>query len=99
MVGDAIAIHGISLTVADPEAVMAVARAAAIENARTRAGEYARAAGVEVGNVVRISEVGAAEPVPMFAMAPRGGGAMPISSGTTELTATVTVVFELRAPS
>jgi hypothetical protein len=94
MVGDAIAIHGISFSVADPEAVMALARAAAIENARKRAGEYARAAGLEVGDAVTISEVGTSQPGPMFAVAARGG-AMPISAGTTGLSASVTVVFEL----
>jgi uncharacterized protein len=95
--GDAITIHGISFSVADPEAVMGDARVAAIESAKKRAQEYAAAAGVEVGAVVSISE-SSMGPVPFERYAPMGAAAdaaMPVMTGTAELTATVTVVFEL----
>jgi uncharacterized protein YggE len=95
--GEAITISGISFSVADPEAVIAGARAAAIANAQKRGAEYAQAAGVTVGDVVMISEIGVAPPVPLyreFAAADSAGG-LPIQTGTTDLTATVTVVFRM----
>lgn len=92
--GDSIAIHGISFSVADPESAMGDARAAAIANARARAAEYAAAASVTLGEIVSISESGAGGPAPLLeADAARGG--FPIESGTTDLTALVTVVFEI----
>lgn len=95
--GDAITIGGIWFSVGDPEAVMADARADAIANARKRAGEYAKAAGVEVGEVLVISEVGVETPFPVAreAAANDTAGGVPIETGTSELTATVTVVFRL----
>ena len=94
--GDAITIGGIFFSVADPEAVMADARAAAIENAKKRAGEYADAAGVEVGEVLMISEIGVTPPMPLFRnSAADEASAFAIETGTTDLSATVTVVFAL----
>jgi len=95
--GDAITIGGIFFSVADPEAVMSDARAAAIENAKKRAGEYAEAAGVEVGEVLMISEIGVTPPMPLYrdyAAADEAAG-LAIQPGTTDLSATVTVVFAL----
>jgi hypothetical protein len=96
--GDSITINGISFSVADPESAISGARAAAIDNARKRAGEYADAAGVSVGDVVMISEIVVAPPVPEYRefAAADAAGAMPVQSGTTDLTATVTVVFQLK---
>jgi uncharacterized protein YggE len=95
--GDAITIGGIFFSVADPEAVMADARVAAIENAKKRAGEYAEAAGVEVGEVLMISEIGATPPMPLYReyAAADEAGSLAIQTGTTDLSATVTVVFAL----
>ena len=95
---EAITINGISFSVDEPEAVMAAARAAAIANAQKRAGEYADAAGVEVGGVLKISEMSVAPVGRMFdeLAAADVAGSMPIQVGTTDLAATVTVVFELR---
>ena len=96
--GEAITISGIWFSVADPEAVMAGARAAAIANAQKRAAEYAGAAGATVGDVVTISEIGVAPPVPMYRefAAADATASVPVEAGTTELTATVTVVFRMK---
>lgn len=50
-------IHGISFSVADPAALEAEARAAAIDNAREKAASLAELSGVELGEVVSVSEV------------------------------------------
>src|SRR4051794_17484068 len=56
MVGEELTIGGISFSYENPEAVMEQARTAAIDNARTRAEQYAGAAGAHVGDVVKIVE-------------------------------------------
>jgi uncharacterized protein YggE len=94
--GDDITIGGVSFSVHDAETVMGAARAAAIENARKRAAEYAAAGGVTVGSVVQINEVSIGNPSPMlrtqkFAAA----SSAPIETGMQDLTVSVTVVFEL----
>ena len=50
-------IHGVSFSVADPAALEAEARAAAIDNAREKAASLAELSGVELGEVVSVSEV------------------------------------------
>jgi uncharacterized protein YggE len=95
--GEAITIGGIWFSVDDPEAVMPEARAAAVENAAKRAGEYAEAAGVEVGSVVSISEASVAPPIPLYyeAAADSAERSVPVRPGTQDLSVTVTVVYEL----
>ena len=69
---------------------------AAIESARVRAEQYAAAAGVAVGDVLRIVESGAVD-VPTYRMAAAedSAGSMAVEPGQQELTATVTVVFAM----
>lgn len=50
-------IHGVSFSVADPAALEADARADAIENARQKAASLAELSGVELGEVISVSEV------------------------------------------
>ena len=50
-------IHGISFRVADPAALEAEARAAAIDNAREKAASLAELSGVELGEVISVTEV------------------------------------------
>jgi uncharacterized protein YggE len=98
MVGEELTIGGISFSYEDPEAVMEKARSAAIDNARTRAEQYAAAAGAEVGQVVKIVETSHNAPIPyaMDMAAPRAAAAeIAIEPGSQELAADITVVFEL----
>jgi hypothetical protein len=75
---------------------MEPARAAAIENARKRAGEYAAAAGVSVGSVLQISEVSIGNPSPMLRTQKFAAtSSAPIETGMHDLTVSVTVVFQL----
>ena len=95
--GEHVAIHSISFGVTDPEAAIGPARVAAIANARARAAEYATAAGVTVGDLVAITENsfgGGPAPFVREARVASAGG-VPLETGTTVLTAAVTVVFEI----
>jgi uncharacterized protein len=96
MVGQELTIGGISFSYEDPEAVMEQARVAAIENARTRAQQYAAAAGAEVGEVVRIIETSSAAPPIPYAMERMAADAsVAIEPGSQELSADVSVVFSM----
>jgi uncharacterized protein YggE len=50
-------IHGVTFSVADPAALEAEARAAAIANAREKAASLAELSGVELGDIVSVTEV------------------------------------------
>lgn len=100
LVGDAIRIGGISLYVDDTEALESEARTDAIADARRSADEYAAAAGVEVGQVLSISEVTTpVVPSPYAYDLAAGDGArsdeVPIAAGSQEYSLTVTVVYEI----
>ncbi len=68
----------------------------AIENARGKAQNVAKASGRTLGKILSVTE-GATSggPVPMFRMESGGGGA-PVEPGTGTVAKSVTVVFELR---
>ncbi|MFM7251787.1 MAG: SIMPL domain-containing protein, partial [Ilumatobacteraceae bacterium] len=68
----------------------------AVDNARARAGQYAAAAGVEVGNVLSISETGVSMP-PVYEAGDKGesGSPTPVEPGSQELSVSVSVVFAL----
>ena len=97
-VGDELTINGISFSYDDPEEVLAEARAAAIANATTRAEQYAAAAGVEVGAIVRIVEGTVSDPI-VFARAAgaaeMAADSVAVAPGTQDLAADVTVVFAM----
>lgn len=88
---------GLSFGMQDPGASEDAAREAAMEDARDRALLYARAAGVELGPVQSISEVGFAQPPMPFARAEMAmaSDAVPVAAGEMELSATVTVVYAI----
>lgn len=81
--------------VADPEPLLARARAAAMADARTRAGQLAAAVGLALGPVVSITEGSAqvASPRPMD-MAMRAE-AVPVAAGEMRFAASATVVWAL----
>lgn len=94
---------GVNFDLEDRTKLEAEARAKAVENARQRAEELAKLAGVKVGGVVQISEViggsGGYYPMPptaRAAAAEMGGGAGPISPGELEISYQVQVTFELQ---
>jgi uncharacterized protein YggE len=89
-------IYGITFGIADPSAAQSQARAAAVADAKKRAEELAKAAGLSLGRVVSISE-GVAQPVPnVYSQGAGGkGGAVPVQSGTLQVTIDVQVTYEL----
>lgn len=95
--GDALAVDGIEMTAEQTTEAVEAAREAAFEDARARADQYARLAGVELGAVVRIREgAGDGQPRPMLARSTDAfAAAMPIEGGTKAITSTVTVRWSL----
>jgi uncharacterized protein len=94
--GDAVRVNGISLDLADTGALVSKARDTAFADAKTKAGQYARAAGRSLGDVVSIAESVATPvpiPVPSAAMAKQAD--VPIQPGSQEVSVTVTVVFAM----
>jgi uncharacterized protein YggE len=91
-------IDGAPRSVEQPEAALDEARAKALATARARAALYAKAAGLTVRRIVRISESDSAPPIvrPMAMMArAKGADSTPVEAGEQELTVNLSVVFEL----
>ncbi|MET0182351.1 MAG: SIMPL domain-containing protein [Caulobacterales bacterium] len=93
-------VNGVSFSHQNPDAQLDAARTDAIEEARRRAGIYARAVGMSVGRIVSISEGGGYSPpipMPMYARADvANAAAPPVAPGEIDTTINVAVVFELR---
>ena len=91
-------IYGVNFSVGNPDPVMAEARRKASEDALARAQELAALHGVEVGEVVSISEVIGGNAVPMESVNARlaaGGGVGQIAPGELEMTARLQVVYAI----
>ena len=91
-------IYGVNFSVGNPDPVMAEARRKASEDARARAQELAALHGVEVGEVVSISEVIDGNVVPLESINARlaaGGGVGQIAPGELEMTARMQVVYAI----
>jgi uncharacterized protein YggE len=92
-------VNGVTFGLDNPDEVLDGARTEAVKKARARAEIYANAAGLRVQRIIAISEGGGfAPPVPMpVAMEARAGMApTPIAPGELDLTANVSVTFELK---
>ena len=61
--GNAVTVDGVSLNLADDSGLLAAARAAAIADAKVKAGQYARAVGQPLGSVVSITDQASPGPV------------------------------------
>ncbi|MDP2659468.1 MAG: SIMPL domain-containing protein [Dehalococcoidia bacterium] len=92
-------VENISFTVSDPKPLAAKARDAAMADAKARADQLAKLAGVTLGRPISIVETSAGGPVPLFRL---GGGvaaaseAPPISGGETQLTVNVQVTYAIQ---
>lgn len=89
---------GLSFGLADTRPAEDAARKAAVADARARAELLTEAAGVHLGAILSISE-GGAEPVPqpMYRM-DMAAAPVPVSGGTLDVAASVTVVWTLTQP-
>jgi len=94
-------VNGISFRVDDPSEAEAIARTAAVEDARAKADQLAADAGVEIIGIVSISESGGQQPQPIFmareemAFAADAGASTPVLPGEVELSVSVHIVYEI----
>lgn len=98
-------IDAVSLTIEKPTDLQNQARKLAIDDAKNKAQELAKEAGLNLGKVVSLSENSGGYPGPLpyalnSAMGMGGGGdksiAPNIQTGSQEISETMTVVFELK---
>lgn len=95
--GDDIRVNGVSFSIEDTGDLVAAARAEAVKRARAQAEQLAGAAGLDLGDVLSIEEVGG-EPGPPVVLEGDVAGqsaATPIEPGTQELTVEVIVRFAI----
>ena len=98
--GPGFTIGGVSFSFAEPETVLEAARIEAVELARTKAEQYAAAAGLTLGDVVAIVEAGSSPPIPVdarFDVAAQEAAGPAISPGQLDLTVDVSVTFSTTA--
>jgi hypothetical protein len=93
-------LDGLSFDVADPSGAERDARAGAMADARAKAQELAAAADAVVVRVLSIAERGADAPVPLprmmaARMMAADAAPTPIEAGTSEVEASVSVVYEI----
>lgn len=95
-------IQGVNLDFADADNFKQSARKQAIDKAKQKAQELADQAGLKLGRIVSISEGSSSYPMPMpYAMDSKlgmgGGGSAPnIETGSQDITASITVTFEVK---
>jgi len=99
--GDDVVLRGVSFDIDDTSDLIAAARADAVKRARNQAEQLAAAAGVQLGDVLTISEssrdYGPVANLPSAAAADETvARSMVIESGSEELTVQVSVVFSIR---
>lgn len=91
-------INSVFFTVNDPSKAQDEARTLAVKDATAKAQTLATAAGVKVGKLFSISEVSGGV-IPFyrgaFESAPAGGGAGPVETGSTEISVSVELHFEI----
>ena len=89
--------NGLNFSIKDPAPLLAKARAEAVADARLRAQQYAAAAGVTLGTIQSISEGGGSEPPrPMYRMLAMAADSVPVAAGEESVSASVTLVWEIR---
>ena len=100
-------VYGSQFIIDDSTALQQQARLEAIEKAKQKAAELAKAAGLRLGKVISISESGSGyPPMPMYGTAEGRGGAVAMDSkvmtapsiepGSQEIVQTMTLTFELK---
>jgi uncharacterized protein YggE len=94
--GDATRINSVNYSIDDDSQLVKDARARAFNDAKDRAGQYAKLAGLDLGKVTAITESGGATP-PTPAPSTRGAelAAVPLEPGQQTVSFSVTVSWEL----
>jgi uncharacterized protein len=100
--GNSTRVQGVSFAVENDDKPLAQARDLAYSNAKVKAQQYAKLAGVTLGTPLHISEGNAVSPMPVpygemkMQAAAMGGASTPVQAGEQELTVTVDVVFGIQ---
>jgi uncharacterized protein YggE len=96
-VGNDIQLNGVGLLVADPRPMIKTARTAAMSDAATRAQTWAGLSHHHVGGLLTLSELVSGPTAIQCNQcgSAGGGGGMAIQPGQTNLTVTITAVYEL----
>jgi uncharacterized protein YggE len=99
--GNAVQVNGISLDLDDNGKLLTAARDQAVANAKTKAEQYAKASGRDLGAVVSITETVADPPPVNYDMRAAAGAKdsaspVPIQVGSQTVGVTVTVVYAFR---
>lgn len=89
-------LNGVSFGLADPKPVEDEARKRAVADAAARAALLTSAAGVQLGQVISITEGGGFEPpMPMYRMDAAMAAPVPVAEGEISTGATVTIVYAI----
>jgi uncharacterized protein len=86
-------VDGPSLDTADKSSLYNQALEQALADAKGKAQAIADGAGLTLGNLVKVSEGGNSEPVPMFAQDKAAASSVPIEAGTQHIQASVSVTY------
>ncbi len=91
-------VYGVNFSIDDPAKLQADARAKAIADAQARADDLAKLSGVQRGDVLGISEVIGASPMPMAARSDMavGDGAAPVQPGELQVQVQIQVTYAIR---
>lgn len=99
-------VGGVSMFVSDPDPLISQARQAAMEDARTKAEEYATGANAEVVAIISVDETSSPMPTEQEFAAPTDAGSadmseeraapVPVSPGETEIIVTVYTVWQIQ---
>jgi hypothetical protein len=97
--GDAVRVDGVSFSLEDTSGLIAGARTGAVDDAKAKAQQYAKAAGKSLGDVQSISEV-VTSPTPQYyatglAYDTQAAGAVPLQAGSQDVSVQVTVVYAM----
>lgn len=88
-------IYGIEFDLEDATSAESEARAAAVENARTKAEDIAELSGVELGNIIAVSEIIGGGGAPFMAEGRGGGASSPIAPGELDVVIQLQIDFAI----
>ena len=98
-------IFGVNFSIDDPSEAASVARAQAIENAQAKAQDLAQLTGLQLGNVVSVSEIigsrggfYGSSGLAAMSQAGLGGGGGPIAPGQLNVNVQLEVIYSVTAP-
>lgn len=88
--------NGLQFSIAEPDELVAAARAVAVKDAMAKAAQLAEAAGVTLGSIQKITEQsGSIRPQMMEMASTRAMSDVPVAAGELSLSAQVTIVFAI----